>query len=426
VAKPSSIDKAEDFYLELLSRGDSTRAKMIAPDVGFKSMMQGIANDLLAWAAGADLGEEGERLRTDQIAVTVIPPVKAQAITMGVAPDYVIGVNLGLIVFVYKLARAIAPHGVTRKADDPPPPAETETAGRIATLADWISSLVGVPRSGDWPVSTSEARWATNTAMASDLFVLSHEIAHIARGHVILDVGRADPSRLTPEQPDQRPLEQEVEADIFGALFTIESLIDRGFDPRAGMMGMEMFLQSLALAEAVGAIRTDDAHPGAAYRIAIIRQMINNRYGEAAAKITRPADQLAELMGRLGAMALSERDRRCAAAAREMDGIFNDYQIRRPRDLAADYALVKHVLELLEDTPSVVMAAIRANLLESAELAKVIDSSTTLAKLEENDRWRRHQLAHLLARNTPSDVRGTLGVFSLVDTAEWETPDSPL
>src|SRR5215470_5394763 len=59
MAKPRSIDKAEDFYLELLSRGDSTPAKMIAPDLGFKSMMQGIADDLLAWAAGADLGEEG-------------------------------------------------------------------------------------------------------------------------------------------------------------------------------------------------------------------------------------------------------------------------------------------------------------------------------------------------------------------------------
>jgi len=407
----------------MLSKGDSIQVEQQGPADAIEPVIRQIAGDLLSWAAGrVREGGVAERLHADRIVVTVIPPVKVQAMTVWAAPVHVIAVNSGLIAFVYKLARAIAPHMVKLKPDDPPRPTESETAGRVATLVDWMSSVVATPRSGDWPVSATEKRWAANAAMAAELFVLSHELGHIVRGDAILDVDQVDASQLAPERPDQRPLDQEVGADVAGLFFTIESLTDRGLDPRAGMMGIEMFLLSAMLAEAVGAIRIDDTHQAAAERLSLIRHMIHEKYGEVAAKITKPADELGELMGRLGPMALVERDRRCAAIAQEMDRIFSDFPFRFPirGDRQAEYALLKHVRDLLKDTPSVVLTAISGNLLGPAGYAELL-SSASIDSLDENDRWRRHQLAHFLARNMPLDVRSALGVFG-EGAVEWETP----
>ena len=416
--------QADDFFDELLSKGDSVQVEQQEPADRMEPGIRQNADDLLSWAARTIReGEVAERLQADRIVVKVIPPVKVQAMTVWDAPVHVIAINSGLIVFVYKLARAVAPHLVTLKPDDPPRPTESETAGRVATLIDWISSLVATPRSGDWPVSASERLWAENTATVAERFVLSHELGHIVKNDLILDVAQANPSQLAPEHPDQRPLAQEIEADVTGMLFTIESIIDRGIHPGAGMMGIEMFLQSVRLAEAVGAILTDDTHQPAAERLSLIRWAIHERYGDVAAKITHAADDLGELVGRLGPLALVERDRRCAASGQEMEQIFDNFPFRFPiaRDMPAEVALLEHVADLLKDTPSVVLTAISGNLLGPAELAQLEASASSFDSLVENDRWRRHQLAHFLARNMPLDVRSALGVFGF-STMEWETP----
>ena len=422
------MTQAEDFFAKLLSKGDSIPIEPQEPADAVEPIIRQNADDLFSWAAGRlrDGKREGKvakRLHADRIVVRVIPPVKVQAMTVWAAPVHVIAVNSGLIAFVYKLARAIAPHMVTLKPNDPPRPAQSETASRVATFIDWISSLAATPRSGDWPVSASEKLWAANTAMVAERFVLSHELGHIFRGDVILDVAQADTSHLTPEHCDQRPLAQEIEADVAGMFFTIESIIDRGIHPGAGMMGIEMFLQSVRLAEAVGAIRTDDTHQPAAERLSLIRYAIHEKYGEVAAKITQAADELGELMSWLGPLALLERDRRCAATAQEMEAIFSNFPFRFPisRDMPAEYALLEHVIELLQDTPSVVLTAINGNLLELAELTQLEACASSVDSLIENDRWRRHQLAHFLARNMPLDVRSALGVFGM-GAAGWDTP----
>jgi hypothetical protein len=418
------VTQAEDFFVKLLSKGDRIPIEQQEPVDAVEPIIRQNADDLLSWAASrVREGKVVERLHKDRIVIRVIPPVKVQAMTVWAAPVHVVAVNVGLIVFVYKLTRAIAPHLVTLKPDAPPRPAESETAGRVATLIDWMSSLVAKPRSGDWPVSGSEKLWAANTAMVAERFVLSHELGHVVRGDLILDVAQADPSQLTPEQCDQRPLAQEIEADVAGMFFTIESIVDRGVHPGAGMMGIEMFLQSVLLAEAVGAIRTDDAHQPAAERLSLIRYAIHEKYGEVAAKITQAADELGELMSWLGPLALLERDRRCAASAQEMERIFSDFPFRFPisRDEPAEYALLERVIALLQDTPSVVLTAIDDNLLEPAEFTQLEACASSIDSLVENDRWRRHQIAHFLARNMPLDVRSALGVFGM-GTVEWKTP----
>jgi hypothetical protein len=108
------------------------------------------------------------------------------------------------------------------------------------------------------------------------------------KGDVILDVAQADPSQLAPEELDLRPLEQEIEADVAGMYFTIESIMDRGLHPGAGMMGIDMFLQSVMLAEAVGAIRIDDTHQAAAERLSLIRYAIHQKYGEGRPRSREP------------------------------------------------------------------------------------------------------------------------------------------
>jgi hypothetical protein len=97
-----------------------------------------------------------------------------------------------------------------------------------------MSSPARAPLISPWQVSTRESHLAELWAMAAEWFILSHEVGHIALGHLVAKPGAFG----SVEQIDLRPLEQEVEADAFGITPTLVTMTALGNDPRGAVLGM--------------------------------------------------------------------------------------------------------------------------------------------------------------------------------------------
>lgn len=409
MAKRKAVQKPEDFYLSLLSRGERKAISMNSPyDEPLRKVIQTLADNILDFSRSRVVDPEMlALLQPGRVVVTTIPQATVQALTVWMAPVHSVAVNVGLMVFMYRVARALAPHIITRGQDDPPAPPETEAVSIIATLIDWMSSPARAPLLEDWPTGQREIRTAENIATACERFVVAHEICHIIRQHLIADSGKVDASKTSVEELDARPHSQEIEADIGGALMSIESMMDQQLDPRAGAVGVAMFLQCLRLAEAVGAIVVDDRHPAADERFALVWNTLPGRFGAHFGPLTAWADQLVVLVQRIGVQALKLRDERRRKAIARMDEIFRTHPGMRgaERNLAADKHLLNDTLDLMRAAPSAVLEAIAANLLDAGEYAKVP---------AQDDRARRHSIAHFFARYLPPAVRAVLGVEAIV------------
>ncbi len=98
-------------------------------------------------------------------------------------------------------------------------------------------------------------------------------------------------------------------------------------------------------------------------------------------------------------------------AAARMDEVLRTTTWRmQGRDLARDAALLKEVQFLMSQSPSAVVEALAANLLDSDTYKQLIEAAPSPDALEQDDRWRRHQVAHFIARNAPVPVKQALGV----------------
>src|SRR5262249_10378808 len=324
------------------------------------------------------------------------------------------------MLFMYRVARALAPHIIKRGPDDPPASPESEAVSIIATLIDWMSSPVRAPLIQDWPAGQREIRTAENMAIAGERFVVSHEVSHIVLRHLIVDTSKVDRSKLTLHDLNNRPREQEIEADVVGAFMSTESMIEQQLDPRAGVVGIMLFLQSLRLAEEVGAIISDRKHPSASVRLSVLWQRLPDRWGPQFAYLTSWADQLSDLIGRVGNAALHERNERRQKAVAYMDRIFREHPwMQRPdRNLALDKAMLDETLDLLQTAPSAVLEAVDDNLLDADEYGAALKASADYLLNEDKsrtlgpkgDRARRHSIAHFFARYMPDNVRTVLGV----------------
>jgi hypothetical protein len=414
MATSEAAQKADDFYIELLSKGATSPVLLSSPyDKGMRQIIQAITNGVLDFARPPLKDEDiGELLRPERVVITTIPQATVQALTTWMDPVHAIAVNQGLMLFMYRVARALSPHVITRTGSDPPAPPESEAVSHIASLIDWISSPARAPLMQDWPTGQREIRTAENLTTAGERFVVSHEIGHIMQRHLIVDVGQVDTSQLSLQELDTRPYEQEIEADTIGAMLTIESMPKQKIDPRAGAVGIVMFLHSLRLAEEVGAIVADGNHPSASDRLATLQGALPDRYGSDFTTLTSWADQLSDLMNRLGDEALRERNRRRKKAAAHMDRVFREHPVALGpgRDFDADKAMLDEVLALLATAPSAVLEAVADNLLDAEEYKAAVSASASPTELLWNDRWRRHTIAHFIARYMPPNVRATLGV----------------
>jgi hypothetical protein len=151
-------------------------------------VIQVIADRVLDFLEPAVRGSDlAALLQPGNVLVRTIPPAKVQALTVWLAPRHAIAVNRGLALYLYRIARAFAPHVIVRGPTDPPPPAESETVGIISTILDWMASPVQAPLVEDWEIGPRELRTAENYTTAAERFVLSHEVGHILHRHVIAD-----------------------------------------------------------------------------------------------------------------------------------------------------------------------------------------------------------------------------------------------
>jgi hypothetical protein len=248
---------------------------------------------------------------------------------------------------------------------------------------------------------------------------VAHEVGHIVLRHLISDGARADPAETGLDQLDERPYQQEVDADVFGSSVSVESMNEQNIDPRAAVVGIVVFLRALQLAEVVGAIVPGATHPDAALRLGITRAALAEGYPNQVGILSSWADQMDELLLRVGQAALDERETRRAAAAAHLDRIFRDYPAtnRPERDLAADKAMLDGVLALLDTAPGAVLDAITANLLDTDGYVATARSADSPADLATDDRWRRHSIAHFLGRYLPPQVREGIGISALVFTS---------
>jgi hypothetical protein len=409
-----TAERVEDFYVRLLTRGAAQKVEVGAPEndpVAY--IIATIADSVLAFARPAFRGSEiAPLLEGDRLLVRTIPPAGVQAVTVWAAPRHAVAVNRGLALFLYRLARAFAAHVIVRGPEDPPAPPESEAAGIIATLLDWMASPVRAPLVEDWPLGPREQKTAENFTTAAERFVLAHEIAHILHRHLIADSAKVNVALMSPLELDTRPVEQEIAADVTATCLTIESMDNDDIDPRAGVVGMHFFLQSLGLAEKLGAVVVDDAHPPAEERLDVCHWAILQRYGPDANALGEWAQQTDELVARLASEALAERDRRRTAATARIDEVLRttSWSVHR-RDPARDKALLEEALSLMSKAPSAIMAAIDANLLAPEAYTQLVSAASSPSELEQNGAWRRHQVAHFIARNSPPQVKQALGVW---------------
>jgi hypothetical protein len=405
----------EDFYLKLLTRGKPTSVVFSSPDDdgSLKKLIQTLSDNILDYIRTQSQTNDLDPLfLPERVVVTTIPQATVQALTVWIDPVHSIAVNYGLMLFVYRVARALAPHIITRTADDPPAPPESEAVSIIATLIDWMASPARAPLIEDWPTGQREVRTAENIAVAAERFVVSHEIAHIARQHLIADSSKIDPSNAKPEDLDNRPFEQEIEADVIGAMLSIDSMRVQGLDPRAGCVGVVMFLEILRLAEEVGAIVADEKHPPAEIRLQTVWEALPQRYGKDSPVLMSWANQMAQLITRIGDLARAERITRREETVKYMDKIFREYPATQGthRDLRADQAMLNETLTRLRTSPSAVLEAIAANLLDADQYRALADAKRSPDALYKDDRGRRHSIAHFLGRYLPERVRPALGI----------------
>ena len=186
----SSKRDIDTVFLRILSRGKSSRFKFLPPpDDPVGKVIESLAAEILAFCQTTSDAELAERVNPRHVSVRMVPLGDVSALTLYMGTSHIIAFNQGVALYLYRLARAMTPYVIVRGADDAPPPPESEAVAIIAVLLDWMSSLVRAPLVDPWETGPREQRTAENYARMAERFVLSHEIAHIMRGHLVGDAG---------------------------------------------------------------------------------------------------------------------------------------------------------------------------------------------------------------------------------------------
>ena len=287
-------DNIQDLYLKLMARGRAIPVDF-SDDGTHKEkeldLLKEILSSVLRYTSRIQDHEYAGRVNPDRVRLTVFPSAKVQAATTWLDPFHVIGINRGLMLFVYRVARVVAPY-IIDPPEAPRPPME-ESAERLGTLIDWMASPLAAPWiSADWKVGPRAARTAENVAQASERFVIAHEVAHILLGHRIQQAPGPDAVGVTVESLDERESDQEIAADASGLILTIDSMTTDGFAAQAAAVGVFFFLWCLAIAEDVGAIDPGQTHQSAQLRDQLLRAAVQMKYGASGGAVLSWADDI--------------------------------------------------------------------------------------------------------------------------------------
>src|SRR4051794_15392989 len=119
--RDDAAESAWRTYEHLLTKGTGTALKVETPnDEGLLTLMRVMTDGILQYVrTSAKLTQlESSLLQPDRVSVTTFDQASVQAATLWVDPCHVIGVNRGLMLFVYRMSRILAPYKLIRGSKD--------------------------------------------------------------------------------------------------------------------------------------------------------------------------------------------------------------------------------------------------------------------------------------------------------------------
>ncbi len=371
------------------------RRRIIAPGPEGKSAAKAVTGleATVKWQAGSIIdglpGEVRRRLSPDRLVVKAMPSVYLNAVTVRARDgSYVVVMNVGLMMFLYKFARAVTAQ-LGSGGSTAPVPLET-TVVRVAGLLDWATSPAMTPRSADWPIPRDAVQAAEHCAQFAERYALCHEFAHIlgehfteGRNRFLAVDGIGIPAVETTAQ-------REFEADMVGLDLLMRSAVDDGPTLRRCYLGCELFLSALVLYESI--LGPAEGYPPASSRLDLVRQHVDRA---APAGLRAIADHYGTVI-----TALLQQVPEVVRSQRAMVGMHTQFYFNRHATEGDERRSQREFFEwgerFMRRSPGAVLGVIERELRNAR-----VDSSGAITR----EGLRRWNLAHSFANNLPADLR---------------------
>ena len=241
------------------------------------STMRGVINGLLKDLAGP-LGERNKAIPIEDVAVGELQTLDANACCVEVpAGGYVILINTGLMILVYKLIKSFASMIQFNRAYGRTSIGFFEGYHTLEEIAEYTHQTIGTYLLYNAPVgrmlpvaSLSRDQMDVTAALLhfAELFVLAHEFGHIMEGHL----SRAKKLKVMLKKEEIsvfRPeWNQEHEADVYGLGLILEKVQNRknsSLVRASACAGPDLLLTIFDLIEKIGKINPT-SHPPANLR----------------------------------------------------------------------------------------------------------------------------------------------------------------
>jgi hypothetical protein len=373
---------------------------------------------VLRFLRAQQLDEEAAALLTPaRVSLRVVSRARVQAATVRAGERHLIVVNAGMAMLLYRLARVFSRHIIVRGPSDPPAPDPNDSKRLIGTMLGWMASMVGAPlMSQEWPVTDRERGTAENFATAAERFIICHELAHVVLHDRVATIPNEElPGKSLEEYDyDARSTTEESMADRWATRVVVDSMVADGLDVRAAAVGVHYALEALTVAEQVGAIPPDRNHPPAEHRLLACSSALEDRFGARFDYVYSWAIELNQLMVTLlgGAYLLAGKphDLGYKVAKANMDFMFDHASWPPPPRESTNPRVdpVEVFGHFLKESPSAVLESMSANLLDLDQYAAKVPPGSRPDE-DNNDAWRRHQIASSLAARLPNQARAALG-----------------
>lgn len=243
------------------------------------------------------------------------------ALTIPRSDGIVVLYNIGLYSLVFSTSLTIA---LTATAPDDAPEEAQRGADFFATMVDWASSLAREPRTTPLVASEDATGLAANVASRAQRFVFYHELGHA------LTFCRREAVDLRPEAVAEVRVpvldvswEREFQADREGLRLYLRVLRAQKQDPVGARIGVEVFLGTAAILEAL-VTGVPDTHPPARQRLDRLRTQFRADAGVGV--LDAAGDEVGGRLDQLGGWVLQEVARRRAAVTSALEQEFAAYE----------------------------------------------------------------------------------------------------